>query len=864
NLTGRIAKQLYQKANIQIKGFEKTDFSNDFFDVAIGNVPFGNYKLNDKKYNKQNFLIHDYFFGKSLDKVRCGGIVAFITSKGTLDKENSQVRKYLAQRADLLGAIRLPNTAFKANAGTEVTSDIIFLQKRDHAPEKLPSWVGLGETENGIAVNKYFEENPNMIMGSMEMVTGPFGMESTCVPNLETTLEEQLNIAITNILEPDATLLKEPVTVAEGEQATIEATPNVRNFSYTLVDDQLYFRENSRMKPVTLNETAEKRVKNMISIRDCTRDIINMQLNECSNEELQKAQIKLNELYDDFNKKFGLINNKANKQAFVDDVSYPLLCSLENIDEKGELKSKAPMFDKRTIKQSVKVTSVDTPIEALAVSISEKASVDIEFMATLLGGKEHIPKIIEELKGIIFKDPLSDNGNNLVGWQPADEYLSGNVRKKLEIAQLAVDENPQYQVNVDMLTKVQPKELSAAEIDVRMGATWVNPKYYKQFMFELLGTPRYMQSYKIDVMYSKHSSEWNVQGKLEDRANPRAVATFGTKRRNAYQIIEDSLNLRDTRIFDTVIDDEGKEKRVLNGKETTLAQQKQEAIGEAFKEWIWKDPQRREILVKKYNEIYNSIRPREFDGQHIKFDGMNPLIKLNAHQSNAVARTLYGGNTLLAHVVGAGKSFTMIASAMEGKRLGLQQKSLFVVPNHLTEQMGGDIHTLYPGANVLVATKKDFEPANRKKFCSRIATGDFDIVVIGHSQFEKIPLSVARQEEILKNQIDEIVFAIQDSKRQNGERYTIKQLEKTKKSLEVRLQKLSSQERKDNVVTFEELGVDKLYVDEAHLFKNLFLKTKMRNVAGIGQSEAQKSTDMFTKCRYMDQLTGGKGTVFAT
>ncbi|NLK38110.1 MAG: DEAD/DEAH box helicase family protein, partial [Epulopiscium sp.] len=679
-------------------------------------------------------------------------------------------------------------------------------------------------------------------------------------------LSEQLDQAITNILAPDMTLLKEPVSINEGkqEQATIEATPDVRNFSYTLVDDKLYYRENSRMKPIKLNETAENRVKALLSIRDITREIIDMQLNECSNEELQKAQAELNTLYDRFNKKFGLINNKANRQAFADDVSYPLLCSLENLDERGELKSKADMFSKRTIKQSVRITAVDTPIEALAVSISEKAGVNIPFMADLLGGEKHISKMLEELKGVIFKDPLSDADNDLTGWQTADEYLSGNVREKLTLAKSLVEEYPQYQVNVDMLTKVQPKDLSAAEIDVRMGATWVDPEYYKQFLFELLGTPRYMQNYKIDIMYSKHTGEWNVKNKAEDRENPRAYATFGTKRKSAYQIFEDSLNLRDVRVFDTLIDDDGKEKRVLNGKETTLAQQKQEAICEAFKDWIWKDPQRREVLAKKYNTLYNSIRPREFDGQHIKFDGMNPLIKLNTHQSNAVARTLYGGNALLAHVVGAGKTFTMIASAMEGKRLGLQQKSLFVVPNHLTEQMGSDSHILYPGANVLVATKKDFEPANRKKFCSRIATGDFDIVVIGHSQFEKIPLSVARQEEILKTQVEEILLAIQDARAQNSERYTVKQLEKTKKSLETRLEKLGSQERKDSVVTFEELGVDKLYVDEAHLFKNLFLQTKMRNVAGIGQSEAQKSTDMFTKCRYMDELTGGKGTVFAT
>lgn len=865
SLTGRIAKQLYPNADIQIKGFEKANYPDNFFDVAVGNVPFGNYKLNDKRYDKQNFLIHDYFFAKTLDKVRVGGVVAFITSKGTMDKQSSEVRKYLAQRADLLGAIRLPNTAFKANAGTEVTSDILFFQKRDHAPEVLPSWVDVMENADGIPMNQYFIDNPQMIMGKMEMVSGPFGMESTCSPYTDMSLADQLKIATTLIQKPDSELLNQKSHSEETDKGiSIAATADVRNFSYTLIDDKVYYRENSRMNPITLSDTAFDRLKALIAIRDKTRDIIEMQLDECSDERLQSAQAELNTFYDSYNKKFGLINSKGSKSAFVNDVSYPLLCSLEKLDEGGNLAGKADMFTKRTIKQGAKITSVDTPSEALAVSISEKACVDIPFMAQLLGGVDKTDVVIEELRGVIFKDPLSDSEDKLSGWQTADEYLSGNVREKLAIATLKAETNLDYAVNVEMLTKVQPKDLSASEIDVRIGATWIEPKYYSQFLYELLGTPRYLQGNKVDIKYSKHTGEWNISGKNEDRVNPKGYATYGTKRKNAYAIIEDSLNLRDSRIYDTVIDDDGKEKRVLNGKETTLAQQKQEAISEAFKEWIWKDPERREVLAKEYNKIYNSTRPREFDGQHIKFDGMNPTIRLNPHQSNAVARTLYGGNTLLAHCVGAGKTYTMIASAMESKRLGLSQKSLFVVPNHLTEQMGSDIYELYPGAKVLVATKKDFEPANRKEFCSRIATGDFDIVVIGHSQFEKIPLSVARQEAIFEKQIDEIMFAIQDAKAQNGERYTIKQLEKTQKSLETRLEKLSPQERKDSVVTFEELGVDKLYVDEGHMFKNLFLQTKMRNVAGIGQSEAQKSTDMFTKCRYMDELTGGKGTIFAT
>ncbi|MGL5254035.1 MAG: DEAD/DEAH box helicase family protein, partial [Brevinema sp.] len=866
SLTGRIARQLYPNADIHIKGYEKTNFPDNFFDVAIGNVPFGNYSVADKRYDKQGFLIHDYFFGATLDKVRTGGVIAFITSKGTLDKQSSSVREYLAQRADLLGAIRLPNTAFKANAGTEVTSDIIFLQKRDHAPEILPNWVNVAENEDGITLNQYFIDNPQMIMGEMAMVSGQFGMESTCNPNVDSPLSEQLQEAITHLAEPNKQLLNQKVQADDKEVDTsISATPDVRNFSYTIVEDKVYFRENSRMNEVILSNKDSMKMKDLLAVRDKTREIIEMQLDDCSDEQLEKAQAELNILYDSYNKNYGLINSRSSKSLFASDVSYPLLCSLEKLDEEGNLKGKADIFTKRTIKNSVKVTSVDTPSEALAISIAEKASVDIEFMSSLLGEKYNTDEIIESLKGIIFKDPLHcGEDNSRARFLTSDEYLSGNVREKLGMAQVAAETYPEYKINVECLEKVQPKELTASEIDVRIGATWIEPKYYAQFMFELLGTPRYSQGSKIDINYSKYSGEWNVKGKAEDKANPKASTTYGTKRKNAYAIIEDSLNLRDTRIYDKKYDDEGREIRVLNAQETTIAQQKQEQIGEAFKEWVWKDPRRREELAAVYNEIYNSTRPREFDGQHIRFDGMSPLITLNNHQKNAVARTMYGGNSLLAHCVGAGKTFTMIASAMEGKRLGLNQKSLFVVPNHLTEQMGTDIYQLYPGAKVLVATKKDFEPANRKTFCSRIATGDFDIVVIGHSQFEKIPLSVARQEAILKNQVNDILNAINDAKSQNGERYTIKQLEKTKKSLETRLEKLGTQERKDSVVTFEELGVDKLYVDEAHLFKNLFLHTKMRNVAGIGQSEAQKSTDMFTKCQYMDEITGGKGVVFAT
>ncbi len=866
SITGRIAKQLYQNANIQIKGFETTNHSDNFFDMAIGNVPFGGFSVPDKKYDKHKFMIHDYFFAKTLDKVRSGGIVAFITSKGTLDKQSSEVRKYLAERADLLGAIRLPNTAFKANAGTEVTSDIIFLQKRDTPPEIMPSWVELGQTENEIAVNQYFIENPQMILGKMENISGMYGFEPACLPNLDTPLSEQLEQAIQHIKMPDKSLLKAVILdEKDSEVKTIEATPNVRNFSYTLVDGDLYFRENSRMKEVNTNDVATQRIKGLLNIRDTTREIIDMQLRECSDEALQKEQKTLNLLYDSFSKKYGTISSRANKSAFEQDVSYPLLCSLEHLDDEGKLKAKADIFTKRTIKQKVKVTSVDTPSEALAVSIGERASVDIEFMKNLLGDKYTTDELINGLKGIIFKDHLhcgEDNTN--ARFLTADEYLSGNVREKLGMVEGVIEKYPEFQINLEMLQKVQPKDLSASEIDVRIGATWIEPKYYEQFMFELLGTPRWSQGDKIGINYSKHSGEWNVRGKSEDKGNPKCYSTFGTKRKNAYQIIEDSLNLRDVRIFDKKLNEEGKEIRVLNPQETTIAQQKQEQIGEAFKDWIWKDPQRREELATVYNHTYNSTRPREYDGSHITFEGMTSEIKLNPHQQNAVAHILYGGNTLLAHCVGAGKTFEMIAAAMESKRLGLCNKSLFVVPNHLTEQIGGDVHTLYPGANILVATKKDFEPANRKKFCSRIATGDFDIVVIGHTQFEKIPLSSSRQKAILQEQISEIMYAIQDAKAQNGERYTIKQLEKTRITLETKLKKLSAEEKKDSVVTFEELGVDRLFVDEAHSFKNLMLHTKMRNVAGIGQSEAQKSTDMFTKCRYMDELTGGKGIVFAT
>ena len=873
DLTGRIAGQLYQKADITVDGFERTDHPDDFFDLAVGNVPFGSYQVHDKRYDRQNLMIHDYFITKTLDKVRPGGIVAFITTKGTMDKKNSKVREALAQKADLLGAIRLPNDAFKANAGTSVTTDILFFQKRDRIPEKFPEWVEAGQTEDCVPLNRYFLDHPEMVLGTMTMGRSMYGneTETACQPIPGADLSEQLAEAIRHIAPPDRELLEVAAEEDGEELESIPADPNVRNFSYTLSGDKLYFRENSRMTQAVMGKVPAERVKGMIGIRDSARRLIDLQLAGADDAEIQSEQAKLNRLYDAFSEKYGLLNSTGNKLAFEQDSSYPLLCSLEIVGEEGKLTRKADMFTKRTIQTHRAVTSVDTAVEALAVSIGEKACVDLGYMASLMGGSEKIPQIVEDLQGIIFKDPatgpfdMEDGGTHWhQGWQTADEYLSGNVRAKLAIARAAAKENPQFAINAEKLEQVQPKDLTASEISVRIGASWIDPRYYQQFMFELLHTPAYLQERKIKLQYAPVTGEWNVQGKSADnRDNVRVYATYGTKRINAYEIFEQTLNQRDVRIFDTKMED-GKEVRVLNEKETAIAQQKQEAMCEAFKDWIFKDPVRREALCKRYNEQFNCIRPREYDGSHIRFAGMNPEISLRTHQENAVARMLYGKNSLLAHCVGAGKTFEMIAAAMEGKRLGLNQKSLFVVPNHLTEQWGGDFLRLYPGAKVLVATKRDFEPARRKKFCARIATGDYDAVIIGHSQFEKIPLSPERQKAVIEAQIDEIVTAIAEAKAEDGERYTIKQMEKTKKNLEAKLQKLADGKKKDSVVTFEELGVDRLFVDEAHGFKNLFLHTKMRNVAGIAQTDAQKSSDMFAKCRYMDEVTGGRGIVFAT
>ena len=854
-ITGRIAKQLYPNADIKITGFEKTDYPNDFFDVAIGNVPFGQYKVADKQYDKQNFLIHDYFFAKTLDKVRPGGVVAFVTSKGTMDKKSPEVRKYLVQRAELLGAVRLPNTAFKENAGTEVTSDILFLKKRDRVMDLEPDWVHLSEDENGIAMNSYFAEHPEMIVGKMEMVSGPYGLESTCMPDTTRPFAQQLQEAISHIDgEIEAVELDE--LADELADATIPADPDVKNYSYTLVDDRVYYRENSIMKPVDMSDSMQERIKGMVGIRNCTPELINLQLEEYPDTVIKEKQAELNSLYDAFSKKHGLINSQTNKRAFNQDSSYCLLCSLEKLDDEGNFKGKADMFTKRTIKKAEVVTSVDTASEALAVSLSEKARVDLDYMAELTG--KDVGTVKEELTGIIFQNPLTDQ------WETADEYLSGNVRDKLETAKVYVESHPEYAVNVQALTQVQPKELDASEIAVRIGATWIDPKYIEDFMRETFETPQHLLDRNVvGVQYSDVTGQWNIKGKNADYGNSLVNMTYGTSRRNAYTILEDSLNLKDSRVYDTVEED-GKERRVLNKKETTIASQKQEAIREAFKDWVFRDPERRQVLVAKYNQLFNSTRPREYDGSHLKFPGMTPDIELKPHQKNAVAHVLYGDNTLLAHCVGAGKTFEMTAAAMESKRLGLCQKSLFVVPNHLTEQWASDFLRLYPGANILAATKKDFEPANRKKFCSRIATGDYDAVIIGHSQFEKIPLSQERQVAIIERQIDEIELAIAQAKADNGERYTIKQMEKSRKSLLTRLEKLNDASRKDNVVTFEQLGVDRLFVDESHNYKNLFLYTKMRNMAGIAQSEAQKSSDMFAKCQYLDELTGGKGVTFAT
>ncbi|MDE7425919.1 MAG: DUF3849 domain-containing protein [Lachnospiraceae bacterium] len=854
-ITGRVAKQLYPNADVKITGFENTNYPNDFFDIAVGNVPFGQYKVADRQYDKHSFLIHDYFFAKTLDKVRPGGVVAFVTSKGTMDKKSPEVRKYLAQRAELLGAIRLPNTAFKENAGTEVTSDILFLKKRDRVMDIEPDWIHLSENEDGIALNQYFADHPEMIMGKMEMVSGAYGMEATCTPDTTIPLSKQLEKAISYI---EGSIDEVELDESDKELSTesIPADPNVKNYSYTIVDDRVYYRENSIMKPVEVSESVEQRIKGMVQIRDCTQELIDFQLNEYSDDMIKNKQTELNQLYDDFSKKHGLINSQTNKRAFQQDSGYCLLCSLEKLDDEGNFKGKADMFSRRTIKKQEVVTSVDTASEALAVSLGEKARVDLAYMSDLTGKSEE--EVTKELAGVIFQNPVTEN------WETADEYLSGNVREKLATAKVFAENRPEFSINVSALEGVQPKELDASEIEVRIGATWIDTKYIENFMRETFETPDYLFDRNlVAVQYSDITGQWNVKGKNADHGNALANMTYGTGRANAYKILEDSLNLRDTRIFDT-IEEDGKEKRVLNKKETMLASQKQEAIREAFKDWVFQNPERRQDLCAKYNELFNSTRPREYDGSHLKFPGMTPDITLRQHQLNAVAHQLYGDNTLLAHCVGAGKTFEMIAAAMESKRLGLCSKSLFVVPNHLTEQWAGDFLRLYPGANILAATKKDFEPANRKKFCSRIATGDYDAVIIGHSQFEKIPLSAERQIAIVERQIKEIEMAIEAAKAEKGERYTIKQMEKTKKSLHTRLSRLNDSSKKDNVVTFEQLGVDRLFVDESHNYKNLFLYTKMRNVAGIAQTEAQKSSDMFAKCQYMDELTGGKGITFAT
>ena len=860
-ISAGIAQQLYQKSSIAAQGFEEVNVPDSFFDGVIGNVPFGDFKVSDKRYDKYNFLIHDYFFAKSLDKLRPGGVMALVTSKGTMDKENSNVRKYIAQRAELLGAIRLPNDTFKGNAGTEVVSDILFLQKRDRLIDIEPDWVHLDTDENGIRMNSYFVQHPEMILGEMKMVSGRFGPEATCEAFENADLSELLNEAVSNIHGEISEY--EVADELEEEDNSIPADPTVRNFSYTVLDDKIYFRENSRMSPVEVSATAENRIKGMIGIRDCVRNLIELQTEDYPDSEIKQAQKKLNTLYDSFTKKYGLINSRANTSAFSDDSSYALLSALEVINEDGELERKADMFFKRTIKPHKPVTEVDTADEALAVSMGEKAAIDMEYMMELSGKSEE--ELFSDLKGVIFLNPLYEYGNS---YEPkylmADEYLSGNVREKLATAKRSAALYPEdYTVNVQALEKVQPKDLTASEISVRLGATWIPPEIFQQFMFEFLDTPRYAQ-WNIKVHYSQFTGEWNIEGKSYDRSNVKAYSTYGTSRINAYKIIEETLNLKDVRIFDYIEDDEGKKKAVLNKKETAIAQAKQELIKQGFQDWIWADPTRREKLTKMYNEKFNSIRPREYDGSHIVFNGMNPEIELREHQKNAVAHILYGGNTLLAHAVGAGKTFEMVAAAMESKRLGLCNKSLFVVPNHLTEQWAAEFLQLYPAANILVATKRDFETKNRKKFCGRIATGDYDAVIIGHSQFEKIPMSIERQRAILEQQLEELTDGIMDLKRNRGENFSIKQLEKSKKSVKQKLEKLNDQSRKDDVVTFEELGVDRLFIDESHYYKNLYLYTKMRNVGGIAQTEAQKSSDLFMKCRYLDELTGGRGTVFAT
>lgn len=860
-ISAGIAQQLYQRSSIAGQPFEEAEIPDSFFDAVVGNVPFGDFSVADKRYDKNHFLIHDYFFAKSLDKLRPGGVMALVTSKGTMDKENPAVRKYIAQRAELLGAIRLPNNTFKGNAGTEVVSDILILQKRDRIIDIEPDWVHLNTDENGIRMNSYFVEHPDMVLGDMKMVSGRFGEEATCVPYENADLAALLDEAVSNIhgeineYEQDEEL--------EEEDNSIPADPNVRNFSYTLLDDVIYFRENSRMSPVDMSATAENRIKGLIEIRNSVRHLLELQTEDYPDSDIKAEMQRLNTLYDEYTKKYGLISSRANNMAFSRDSSYSLLSSLEVLDEDGNLERKADVFFKRTVKAHKPVTSVDTATEALAVSMGEKAEVDMDYMCELTGKSEQ--KIYDELQGVIFLNPLYENNRySEQKYLTADEYLSGNVREKLETAQKSAAVNPDtYFINVQALERVQPEPLTASEISVRLGATWIPPEIIQQFVFEFLGTPRYAQ-WKMQLHYSPYTSEWSIENKSYDNTNIKAYRTYGTDRINAYRIIEETLNLKDVRIFDYVEDEFGKRKPVLNKKETTIALQKQELIKEEFREWIWKDPQRRERLCKIYNEKFNSTRPREYDGSHITFSGMNPEIELREHQKNAVAHILYGGNTLLAHAVGAGKTFEMTAAAMESKRLGLCSKSLFVVPNHLTEQWAAEFLQLYPAANILVATKKDFETANRKRFCGRIATGDYDAIIIGHSQFEKIPMSIERQRALLEQQIDEITDGIAELKENRGDNFSIKQLEKTRKSIKVKLQKLNDQTRKDDVVTFEELGVDRLFIDESHYYKNLYLYTKMRNVGGIAQTEAQKSSDLFMKCRYLDEITGGRGTVFAT
>ena len=860
DLSGRIARQLYQKSSIAVQGYEKTAFPDNFFDVAIGNVPFGQFHVPDKRYDRLNFPIHEYFIAKALDQVRPGGVIAVVTSSYTMDKRTASARKYIAQRSELLGAIRLPNNAFKAAAGTEVVSDILFLQKRERMVNIEPEWVHLATNEDGIQMNSYFIDHPDMVLGEMKMVSGPFGPTPTCEPYPEHPLEALLAEAVQNIHGEIAAYDREEEL--EGEDHSIEADPAVRNFSYTLVDGQIYYRENSRMNPVEVSKTAESRIRGMIELRDCVRTLLEYQTEDYPDEEIKAQQAKLNALYDAFTRKYGLINSRGNAIAFDQDSSYFLLCSLEILDEDRNLKRKADLFTKRTIRSHKPAEKVDTAVEALALSIGEKAHVDMDYMSRLTGKDEET--LFSDLKGVIFLNPAYTGENDgHEKYLPADEYLSGNVRQKLAVAQGKVEQDPQYQINAEALAQVQPTDLTASEISVRLGATWLDTEYVRRFIFETLGTPRSAQ-WGMKVHYSGITGEWRIEGKSKDRGNVKAISTYGTQRINAYEIIETTLNLKDVRIFDYQYDEEGRRIAVLNKKETAIAQSKQELIKDAFAEWIWKDPDRREAICKTYNILFNSNRPREYDGSHINFSGMNPEITLRKHQVNAIAHILYGGNTLLAHVVGAGKTFEMVAAAMESKRLGLCQKSLFVVPNHLTEQWATEFLQLYPAANILVATRKDFETKNRKKFCGRIATGDYDAVIIGHSQFEKIPMSVERQRAILEQQIDEIMMGISEAKREKAEKFTIKQMEKTKKGLQAKIDKLNDQSRKDDVVTFEELGVDRIFIDESHYFKNLFLYTKMRNVGGIAQTEAQKSSDLFMKCRYLDEITGGRGIVFAT